>query len=946
MNNKRKTKAKAAGLKSVFFDQKQAVLTTFAKGNNSQIEKKVVNSEVKDLRQPPAFDLELKEKTFYISGKNNINTSRENPLASASLPLSKRQRIRAERIKRAREENRPYHNVKRVGEDDLRAKADLEKHYFGKEYSDNLKIQIIYNILDINKIISPYINDIVYSMNNLARNDEYIDGKIDVIGSLSSTTDYSSFMSPNKDLEKEKKFSFHRENYKKFVEASKPYMRYYGKVFIRDVKKSKLSTGKGEKIEVMYRSDEEIFTIFQILSYVRQSIMHNDIGNKSSILAIEKYPARFVGFLSDLLKTKTNDVNRMFIDNNSQTNFWVLFSIFGLQDHTSGADKICRNFYDFVIKADSKNLGFSLKKIRELMLDLPNANMLRDHQFDTVRSKFYTLLDFIIYQHYLEEKSRIDNMVEKLRMTLKEEEKEVLYAAEAKIVWNAIGAKVINKLVPMMNGDALKEIKRKNRDRKLPQSVIATVQVNSDANVFSGLIYFLTLFLDGKEINEMVSNLITKFENIDSLLHVDREIYKSDEKDLDLEIEKLALFFKGVVRPNAKTDTGAGEISKSFSIFQSAERIIEELKFIKNVTRMDNEIFPSEGVFLDAANVLGVRGDDFDFSNEFVGDDLHSDANKKIINKINGTKEDRNLRNFIINNVVKSRRFQYIARHMNTRYVKQLANNETLNRFVLNKMGDAKIINRYYESISGNTPNIEVRSQIDYLVKRLRSFSFEDLNDVKQKVRPGTNESIEKEKKKALVGLCLTIQYLVYKNLVNINARYTTAFYCLERDSKLKGFGVDVWRDFESYTALTNHFIKEGYLPVRKAEILRANLKHLDCEDGFKYYRNQVTHLNAIRVAYKYINEIKSVHSYFALYHYIMQRHLYDSLQAKAKDSSGFVIDALKKSFEHKIYSKDLLHVLHSPFGYNTARYKNLSIEALFDKNESRPEVNPLSTND
>ena len=38
------------------------------------------------------------------------------------------------------------------------------------------------------------------------------------------------------------------------------------------------------------------------------------------------------------------------------------------------------------------------------------------------------------------------------------------------------------------------------------------------------------------------------------------------------------------------------------------------------------------------------------------------------------------------------------------------------------------------------------------------------------------------------------------------------------------------------------------------------------------------------------------------------------------------------KTVQYRSYSKDLVKALNTPFGYNLARYKNLSIEALFSK--------------
>ena len=43
-------------------------------------------------------------------------------------------------------------------------------------------------------------------------------------------------------------------------------------------------------------------------------------------------------------------------------------------------------------------------------------------------------------------------------------------------------------------------------------------------------------------------------------------------------------------------------------------------------------------------------------------------------------------------------------------------------------------------------------------------------------------ENVAKERAKAVIGLYLTVMYLLVKNLVNVNARYVIAIHCLERD--------------------------------------------------------------------------------------------------------------------------------------------------------------------
>ena len=66
-----------------------------------------------------------------------------------------------------------------------------------------------------------------------------------------------------------------------------------------------------------------------------------------------------------------------------------------------------------------------------------------------------------------------------------------------------------------------------------------------------------------------------------------------------------------------------------------------------------------------------------------------------------------------------------------------------------------------------------------------------------------------------------------------------------------------------------------------------------------------------------------------------MQRQLAVRLDPKR---SGFERNYpyFAKLFEWHTYVKDMVKALNAPFGYNISRFKNLSIDDLFDMNEER----------
>ena len=117
-------------------------------------------------------------------------------------------------------------------------------------------------------------------------------------------------------------------------------------------------------------------------------------------------------------------------------------------------------------------------------------------------------------------------------------------------------------------------------------------------------------------------------------------------------------------------------------------------------------------------------------------------------------------------------------------------------------------------------------------------------------------------------------------------------------------------------------------------------------------YRNNVAHLSVIRNGDRFIGGLRRADSWFAVYHYLMQRTLEEQFtrspeltekQARGKtfleDLPPALAGQLTRARLHGAYCTDLVKTLNIPFAYNLPRYKNLSVEGLFDKN--RPGTPP-----
>ena len=178
---KKKSSVKAAGMKSILVSKNKMYITSFGKGNSAVLEYEVDNNDYNQtqLSSKNSSNIELhgvNEVNITFSSKHGfesgveINTSNPTHRSGESSP---------------------------VRWDMLGLKSELEKRFFGKTFDDNIHIQLIYNILDIEKILAVYVTNIVYALNNMLgiKGSESYD---DFMGYLSARNTYEVFTHPDK----------------------------------------------------------------------------------------------------------------------------------------------------------------------------------------------------------------------------------------------------------------------------------------------------------------------------------------------------------------------------------------------------------------------------------------------------------------------------------------------------------------------------------------------------------------------------------------------------------------------------------------------------------------------------------------------------------------------------------------------------------------------------
>lgn len=914
-DSKKKSSAKMAGLKSLCsLNNNEQIMISFGRGNKAIIEKRIdADGKVYQIAEEKAFDAFPEKNQFVINGR--VRGTADNPRENLKKP---------------------------VGQDMIRAKAMLEDLYFGTTFEDNIHIQLIYNILDIKKILAVHTNNIVYTLNNIRRTAK--SDRDDIIGRayFDLSESYEHFKDNNK-------------NYKLFKEFTElDQLSYFGNAFYRKTTQEEKMNFKPiiegqEAPEYILKNEKDIYYILAMMNELRQVCVHHtetgDAANENNRRHSNIY--NFECALTDeekktldtLYGAKLNDLAN-FEKYNSKCNFRIIFDSLGIND-TEAEKKAVKDFYNFTVRKIYKNIGFSIKTLREMVIDLYDDSI-KSIDYDSVRQKINLILDFIIWNYYENNPGVQVKLISLLRTAEKNKDKQFIYFKEAKAILPEIKNNISALLEDLNAVKSQKSKKNTNengifsltdKEKKTVESAIQEVSLSKNVSYFSKLIYLITLFLDGKEINDLLTTLINKLDNIASI----ESIIKKEFGKVKF-VDEFSFFDSDKFLVE--------EYDKSIDKLIDKSIIVSELADINSFARMSIPVVIKKATYKEAAYLLGT-----DLSDEELERYIENNiTNKELLKKLSDGKPKTGTHNFIINNVIESRSFKYLVRYTDPQKIKPVAENKAIVRFVLGRIPEAQI-DRYYFSCTNNKSD-KLAEKIEYLTNLICQMSFDYAIDVDQKAN---QKDPKKQLKRTVVSLYLNVLYQVAKNLIYVNSRYLIAFHSLERDMSLYGLNDD------NRLALATLFKNNGYLNKHATEYLEVDIGNADLW-AINKYRNEIAHINALRDAGKYIKNISSIASYFELYHYIMQHSIAEFyrngekngyIYKKTVDGKTKPVNYLKsenKEIEmnpkteeyicavenYGSYVKDFIKALNAPFGYNLARFKNLSIDVLFDKDDTR----------
>lgn len=928
-----KSVAKASGLKSTFKTGKDTYLmTSFGRGNTALAEKDIKEGTIEDI---------LHTFSASLIGDKDVRIQKNKLHAVVQLPVQD-------------------HNQ-------LQTKSAIEKIFFGASYEDNFHVQIAYNVMDIKKLLTVYANNIVFTVNNLLR----IEDK-DFLGVFGLMNDFEKaqiayaiistglitrdkgkypayYINKNAWNENQngllallkKRVNQHIDpNISLFQNVSNYIVNYFGFCELSDIQKAAESFESIKKMGIdkcaNYFSDvfsdskgninlEFIYESLRLLGSMRQTAFHSyDIKNSISpggknfysLFDIDiKASARTKEIIDTITGNKLNALNENFVKTNT-VNLNILFSAY---PHIEKKELV-KQFYDFSVRKVFKNMGFSVKNLREnILANEPAVKELTGKKYDSVRSKLYSLMDFGIYNYYLSHPQEADYFIEFLRMNcvskreaklekIEDEKKQAIYREESARLWKQISGIVLENILPGIDKVQSRDKKlNKELDSDLQKAVLSVVQTPDDLNYFAKAMYCICAFLDGKEINMFLDSLINSFENIESLREIAAEVNCSVE------------------------------FNSSYSFFNHCGKMADELRFIKSTARMNKGKKASKNSnlhiksyqYFDSAAILG------EYDEEKVKKLFHLEERTQ-----KGQKVDHTLRNFFINNVIGSNRFNYVIRFINPKHARTIMENEALVSFALQEIDEKQIV-RYYLSVRNNEDPLEADS--DYMRKKLVDKLMKVSFSAFEKVSNDASEALEKERLKALVGLYLTIIYLIAKALVRINTSYSIAFGIFERDCEImkqkayeekndslekkmkKILAKNKKKSKPEHCSITQYFDELGRINRRVKHLIERNSIHYD-EHTFREVRNCTEHLSVVSSFPTYVSEIKRVESYFDLYHYILLRVLKDGAFIKQEKT----LEGYEAVLRHQTAYKDFLYGILAPFAYNQARYINLACKKRF----------------
>lgn len=605
---------------------------------------------------------------------------------------------------------------------------------------------------------------------------------------------------------------------------------------------------------------ENIFESLKAISLLRNRISHFQ-SNKCEYKLLKKEIKLYLKKYSISFVKNSNRnlylIKKLYSNNNIETNL--------------------KKYYLYVLNEEDKNLNISIKKIMEKARDIYPSNLNEENN-----KKYNTILKYHLYNYLKLNKQLTEEYVFKLK-AVDFDKKDAIYIE----LVNKIGKpefEKVRKICENINYD---------NEEFVNEKILSELLENiSDFNNFSLEIYSLTKFLTIKECNELISNLINKIQSIIDLLE------NASKLNINIEIknnDKLLI--------NLDKDT--------------LVNIVKELKIINSSKKYVNPKGKQTKVNFDVMTQALMI-----FKNDLKKDDIRNLLDEKFENPIYKAKKIKYpIKNFIKNNVIKNKEFNYLFRYVNPTLLSNLLyKNPNLIKFLLSNLNKEELDKYKNKGVDEHSISLVT---LDNLINNLKNGNMDYSNNVRLYIK------------------CI---YLLIKNMIKINSYYFIAFSFYIRDMNLllnqnKNVGIDELRKKEGRKIYTNELndtlnIISNTNSEDKKNMIKTlnNFKDIldNNQDFLTCYRNNIEHIQINKILLETTFPCNfEYRNYFRIYQYCLQKYLLNNLK---KIDSSFLNDCKNDIEKYNRYSKKLLFSMNGMFMYNYARYKDISDEYIFNR--------------
>ena len=965
---KQKNKTKAYGLKSLLRDGNEVIVTTFGKGSEMNYERYIIgsNNAVKEITKEQTFD-----KTELDSRVVNMTFAKSNNHIRPANPLVEKR------------------------EDLLGVKKPLEEEFFGKTFDDNIHVQMAYQVLDLKKNLLYHSEEAISSLLHMGNvnesNNEFIskirpNQRVDRDGghigfsqeNYQTIQELSDRLAPyaiyfdgaitsrKKASSKEKATAF---NFMTFKTLS----------FLRNgATHGNYSIGKNNEQNIL-------FCLGKYQDQFRDTLDHSkEIFQKDYEDRNKKFVENEKKNLTMIFELYPNEDHQKLYEEF----YW--FSVWKTEKNMGFNLRKVRE--DLMSYKPNGKLTVQDRLIQNCDDDDNYERGLVS--FNQIRSKIYLLYDFALYRYYAShEEDEVEPFVQELRNSLDDKEKEIIYKKHAEQVYeqnrNVFGQ--IPNIVKKHKKEKATNI-HFNEEFHLPDkalqfqdhtSIVSLLYVLSKMidskegndlfttwiNKFENIKAFAKLLVergtDGKEIFSSSSlSDISSLEDISNVL-------------ASLNLAKNLMQTK----PKMKKKNPKNDFPTTSEILCDAINMFKKDDFVRKV-RVANGIDQKTGEEKQKTDIV----DDYNDYSALLFDTNASNEGKKVRNfLINSVTNSRRFV-YLLRHYSPTKCYKLIH---NTELVKYVLGREDMPEEQLERYYKAIIKGKgspskkiMVDELTRKLQEVDIDTILGYreMLMRAGKDETEEKNSAIALITMYLTicylivKGVENTNAIYFIGFSCLDRDLYFKKEIDLEhpekvenlyllltsdsldkrkyeveplAKILTAYkearkeyINLRNKNNLTSEERKAIQDYESAKdEYHHHQPKKMKKLIHDYEYLESNYELVTKDEvkdsfknGFYQYRNMVCHFNVVYDFIDHVDGVKNVKSYFTIYTRALQNMLLESTYKEKQvfgDQATF--QDYRKDLAEENYSKNFLHTINMPFAYCLARYKNLSIEDLFN---------------